>query len=98
MLTDRLIQLIMNTPKKEKVLLAVPNPLCAAQTKQYFELFPNVRVVTHGGVVCGYGADLVVAVVKLGWRADANLRDWINCSVRTKVFPGGDFVIWELAN
>ena len=61
----------------------------------------NVKVISTGSAICGYGADLIIMDEK--WRGSFDsyvyqeyLDDWYNSSIRTRLYPGGKIVTKRL--
>jgi len=62
----------------------------------------NVKVISTGGMVCGYGADLIIMDENWReWQHDSYVRkerldDWFNSSIRTRLYPGGRIITKRL--
>ena len=61
----------------------------------------NAKVISVGGPICGYGADVIV--IDENWRKHDgsvirrdHLENWFNETVRTRLFPGGKIITKRL--
>ena len=87
--------------KPKRFLYVVPTQ------RQAYALFnklgrpENVKVISTGGMICGYGADLIIMDEK--WRDGPDsyvrktwLTDWYHSTLQARLYPGGKIITKRL--